>query len=58
MENHSIVEEKLITWLAKQIYAKVISTRAVEELCKATTNLQDDLYSANYYYYRIGEYGA
>ena len=57
-ENRNINEEKLITWLTKQGYAKAIAVRAVEELVKAATNLQDGLYSANREVYRLLKYGA
>lgn len=57
-ENRNIDEEKLITWLTKHGYAKAIAVRAVEELVKAATNLQDGLYSANREVYRLLKYGA
>ena len=46
-ENRNIDEEKLITWLTKHGYTKAIAIRAVDELVKAATNLQDGLYAAN-----------
>ena len=57
-ETRNIDEEKLITWLTKHGYAKAIAVRAVEELVKAATNLQDGLYSANREVYRLLKYGA
>ena len=57
-ENRNIDEEKLIAWLTKHGYAKAIAVRAVEELVKAATNLQDGLYSANREVYRLLKYGA
>ena len=57
-ENRNIDEEKLITWLTDHGYSKTIAVRAVEELVKAATNLQDGLYAANREVYRFLKYGA
>ena len=57
-ENRNIDEEKLITWLTDHGYSKTIAVRAVEELVKAATNLQDGLYAANREVYRLLKYGA
>ena len=57
-ENRNIDEEKLITWLTDHGYSKTIAVRAVEELVKAATNLQDGLYTANREVYRLLKYGA
>ena len=57
-ENRNIDEEKLIAWLTDHGYSKSIAVRAVEELVKAATNLQDGLYAANREVYRLLKYGA
>lgn len=57
-ENPNIDEEKLIAWLTKHGYTQSIAVRAVDELVKAATNLQEGLYAANREVYRILKYGA
>ena len=57
-ENRNIDEEKLIKWLTGKGYSESIAIRAVEELVKASTNLQEGLYSANREVYQLLKYGA
>ena len=57
-ENPNIDEEKLMAWLTKHGYTQAIAVRAVDELVKAATNLQEGLYAANREVYRILKYGA
>ena len=57
-ENHNIDEEKLVKWLTDHGYTEVIAVRAVEELVKASTNMQEGLYTANREVYQLLKYGA
>ncbi len=56
--NRNIDEEKLIGWLIAHGYSSTVATRAVEELVKAATNLQEGLYTANRAVYQLLKYGA
>ena len=57
-ENTNIDREKLTDWLIEQGYTEGLAVRAVDELVKASTNLQDGLYAANREVYRLLKYGA
>lgn len=57
-ENRNIDEEKLTAWLTDHGYSITLATRAVEELVKAASNLQDGLYSANREVYQLLKYGV
>ena len=57
-ENSNIDEGKLIKWLTDRGYTEAIAVRAVEELVKAATNLQEGLYTANREVYQLLKYGA
>ena len=57
-ENSNIDEAKLIKWLTDHGYTETIAVRAVEELVKAATNLQEGLYTANREVYQLLKYGA
>ena len=57
-ENSNIDEAKLIKWLTDHGYTEAIAVRAVEELVKAATNLQEGLYTANREVYQLLKYGA
>ena len=57
-ENSNIDEAKLIKWLTDHGYTESIAVRAVEELVKAATNLQEGLYTANREVYQLLKYGA
>ena len=56
--NRNIDEEKLTRWLTDHGYSSAVATRAVEELVKATANLQEGLYTANRAVYQLLKYGA
>lgn len=56
--NRNIDEEKLTRWLTDHGYSSAVATRAVEELVKAATNLQEGLYTANRAVYQLLKYGA
>lgn len=57
-ENRNIDESKLTSWLTGHGYSAVVASRAVEELIKAATNMQQRLYSANREVYQLLKYGA
>lgn len=57
-ENRNIDESKLTSWLTGHGYSAVVASRAVEELVKAATNMQQGLYSANREVYQLLKYGA
>ena len=46
-ENTNIDKAKLTAWLTDRGYTEGLAVRAVDELVKAATNLQDGLYAAN-----------
>ena len=56
--NRNIDEEKLVKWLTDHGYTEAIAVRAVEELVKASTNMQEGLYTANREVYQLLKYGA
>ena len=56
--NRNIDEAKLTQWLTDHGYTEAIAVRAVEELVKASTNMQEGLYTANREVYQLLKYGA
>ena len=57
-ENSNIDRAKLTAWLIDRGYSEGLASRAVDELIKASTNLQDGLYAANRAVYSLLKYGA
>ena len=57
-KNTNIDGTKLTKWLANHGYTEGIAERAVDELIKAATNLQDGLFAGNREVYQLLKYGA
>ena len=57
-ENSNIDRDKLTAWLIDRGYSEGLASRAVDELIKAASNLQDGLYAANRAVYSLLKYGA
>ena len=57
-ENSNIMQEHLYSWLLKQGYSEKVAAKAIDELLKAATNLQQGLYHANKEVYALLKYGA
>lgn len=57
-ENRNIDADKLMAWLTGHGYTSAIAARAIDELLKATGNLQEGLYAANREVYQLLKYGA
>jgi len=57
-ENKNIMKDKLLKFLLSKGYSENLSEKAIEELLKASTNLQQGLYSANKEVYYKLKYGA
>lgn len=57
-ENRNIDMDKLMAWLTGHGYSSAIAARAIDELLKAASNLQEGLYAANREVYQLLKYGA
>ena len=57
-KNTNIDGTKLTKWLANHGYTEGLAERAVDELIKAATNLQDGLFAGNREVYQLLKYGA
>ena len=57
-KNTNIDGTKLTKWLTDHGYTEGLAERAVDELIKAATNLQDGLYAGNREVYQLLKYGA
>lgn len=57
-ENRNIMPDQLRSWLLKQGCSDRIADKAIAELIKAATNLQQGLYNANKETYSLLKYGA
>ncbi len=57
-ENSNIIDDKLIAYLKGRGYSQRLISGAINELKKATQNMQQGLYSANKEVYSLLKYGA
>ncbi len=57
-ENKNIKPDLLNKWLLRQGYSALMADKAIAELCKVSTNLQQGLYHANKETYSLLKYGA
>ncbi len=57
-ENSNIMREILHAWLVGQGYSEKLASGAIDQLEKATSNLQQGLYHANKEVYSLLKYGA
>lgn len=57
-ENSNIMQERLHTWLMGRGYSERLINGAIDELVRASTNLQQGLYYANQQVYSLLKYGA